>query len=85
MNKRAIRTNNHAYIKFFSCLCATTGGILLASNIELSQFGFVPLALSSGSMSVVSILEKNRFNAMYSCALFLTVDLLGIYRWIIVG
>lgn len=72
------------HLKIFSCFCASLGGILLAANIKISYLGFVPLALSSSSMLFASVLEKNKFSAFYSGSLLFTVDLLGIYRWIIV-
>lgn len=71
------------HLKCFSCFCAPLGGILLAANIKFSSYGFVPLALSSFTMFSASILEKDRFSTLYSGSLFIAVDLLGIYRWII--
>lgn len=74
---------NYSSLKLFSCICAIIGGILLASNIKYSNYGFIPLAFSSSSMLVASIQEQNFLNTLYSASLFITVDLLGIYRWIL--
>jgi hypothetical protein len=74
-----------SYLKSSAIFCATIGGILLAANIELSKFGFIPLAFSSFSMTLAAIIENNRLNAFYSGTLFIGVDLFGVYRWVIVG
>lgn len=71
--------------KIFSILASGIGGVLLASNIEISPYGFIFLAASSFSITVASILEKNFLNIFYGTTLFVGVDLLGVYRWIIIA
>lgn len=83
MQKHNKKKKKNSCLKLFSCFCAVTGGILLASNITYSNYGFIPLALSSSSMLIASILEQDRMNSLYSGSLFIVVDLLGIYRWIL--
>lgn len=70
-------------LKLSSSVLALVGGILLASNINISEFGFLFLALSSSQMLVASIVERDRLMIFYSASLFLFVDCLGVYRWIL--
>jgi CheY-like chemotaxis protein len=70
-------------LKWSSSSCAITGGILLASNTSLSGFGFIGLAASSFQMLTASFLLKDRTMVVYSVALFVFVDCLGVFRWII--
>jgi uncharacterized oligopeptide transporter (OPT) family protein len=71
-------------LRFFSCLCAVLGGLLLASNSHLSGYGFIFLALSSSQLLVASSLMRDKTMMVYSGSLFLFVDCLGIYRWLLV-
>ena len=70
--------------KILSILASAIGGILLASNIESSPYGFIFLAVSSCSFTIASILKKDFLNVFYGTTLFFGVDLLGVYRWIII-
>lgn len=70
--------------KILSIFLGGIGGVLLALNIEKSPYGFLFLATSSASMTIASILERNFLNIFYGATLFFGVDLLGVYRWIIV-
>ncbi len=79
-NDRITRT-----FKVFSILSGAIGGILLASNIEVSRYGFIFLAVSSCSFTIASILKKDFLNVFYGTTLFFGVDLLGVYRWIIIA
>ncbi len=70
-------------LKCSSSIFALVGGTLLASNINISEFGFLFLAFSSSQMLVASIVERDKFMIFYSASVFLFVDCLGVYRWII--
>lgn len=70
-------------LKLFSTACAMTGGIILASNTEISGYGFLFLAVSSSQMFLSSILVRDQSMILYSGSLFLCVDCLGIIRWIL--
>jgi hypothetical protein len=70
-------------LKWSSSSCAIAGGILLASNISISGFGFIGLAASSSQMLLASLLLADKTMIVYSSALFIFVDCLGIFRWII--
>lgn len=70
-------------LKFSSSVFALVGGTLLALKINISEFGFLFLAFSSSQMLVASIVERDRLMILYSASLFLFVDCLGVYRWIL--
>jgi hypothetical protein len=71
-------------LKWSSSSCAIAGGILLASNIPASRFGFVGLAASSSQMLLASLLMADKTMIVYSGALFIFVDCLGVLRWLII-
>jgi CheY-like chemotaxis protein len=70
-------------LKWSSSSCAIAGGILLASNISISGFGFLGLAASSFQMLLASFLLADKTMIVYSGALFVFVDCLGVFRWLI--
>jgi hypothetical protein len=70
-------------LKISSSLCAVTGGMLVALKIRISGYGFIFLALSSGQYLVANLLIKDVLSAIYALSVFVFVDLLGIYRWLI--
>lgn len=66
-----------------SSICAVAGGIILASNTNVSSYGFFFLALSSSQMLVSAFFQHNTSIMIYAGSLFIFVDCLGIYRWIL--
>jgi hypothetical protein len=66
-----------------SSVCAVAGGIILASNTDVSSYGFFFLALSSSQMLVSAFLQQNTSIMIYAGSLFIFVDCLGIYRWVL--
>lgn len=71
------------YLKRSSSICAIVGGVLLAANIAISGYGFLILFLSSSQLLLASWREGDREMIIYSSCLFLFVDSLGVYRWIL--
>ena len=71
------------FLKYSSSTCAIMGGSLLAANIQISPYGFILLAMSSSQMLLASILAVDKTMIFYSASLFIFVDCLGIYRWLI--
>lgn len=71
------------FLHYSSSACAVAGGIILASNTEVSGYGFILLALSSSQMLISSILIQNKRLITYSASLFIFVDCLGVYRWVL--
>ena len=71
-------------LRYSSSVFALAGGIILASNIdEISKYGFIFLALSSFQMLLSSVSIKDQSMLIYSGSLFIFVDCLGIYRWVL--
>ena len=71
-------------LRYSSSVFALAGGIILASNMsEISKYGFIFLALSSFQMLISSVSLRDQSMLIYSASLFIFVDCLGIYRWII--
>jgi hypothetical protein len=71
------------FLQFSSSACAIVGGTLLAANTEVSRYGFILLALSSSQMLASSIIVGNKSLIVYSGSIFIFVDCLGIYRWVL--
>ncbi|MEM8674447.1 MAG: hypothetical protein AAGF83_11310 [Cyanobacteria bacterium P01_G01_bin.67] len=70
-------------LKLSSSACAVIGGVILAANIEISCYGFVCLALSSSQLLIASIQDKDYLMIVYAASIFLFVDCLGVYRWLL--
>ena len=70
-------------LKLSSIFCALLGGILLASNVSVSGYGFIFLALSSGQLLIASWQNQDQTTALYAGCVFIFVDCLGVYRWIL--
>jgi hypothetical protein len=71
------------FLQWSSSACAIAGGVMLASKTGVSGYGFIFLALSSSQMLVASIRKQDTPMIIYSGSVFLLVDCLGIYRWIL--
>lgn len=71
------------FFQFSSSVCAVAGGIILSSNTPASKYGFILLALSSSQIFISSSLKSNKGLMLYSASLFIFVDCLGIYRWLL--
>jgi CheY-like chemotaxis protein len=83
-HKRSLQKESFAkMLKWSSSACAIAGGILLASNTALSGYGFIGLAASSFQMLAASILLVDQTMIIYSGVLFIFVDCLGVFRWLI--
>jgi hypothetical protein len=71
------------YLKRSSSICAIAGGTILAANIPVSGYGFLFLFFSSSQLLIASFLDRDREMIRYSASLFIFVDCLGVYRWIL--
>lgn len=72
-------------LRWSSSIFAVVGGFILALNIKISAYGFIMLAMSSGQLLISSLITKDVSLIIYSGSVFIFVDLLGIYRWLIIG
>lgn len=70
-------------LKLSSTACAIAGGVILAANLDVSKYGFILLAMSSSQMLLASIRLDDKPTIAYAGSLFLFVDCLGIFRWIL--
>lgn len=70
-------------LRYSSIFCALVGGILLASKVSFSGYGFIFLALSSSQLLMASIQEKDANTMLYAASVFVFVDCYGVYRWIL--
>ncbi len=70
-------------LKLTSSAFAIAGGVLIASNLDVSKYGFILLAMSSAQMLIASLKSNDKPMIVYAGSLLIFVDLLGIYRWII--
>lgn len=83
---RTLKRSNALFryrLKLSSSLCALLGGVLLASKLEFSRYGFIFLAMSSSQLLSVSIWERDTSMMIYAGSVFLFVDCFGVYRWLI--
>lgn len=71
-------------LKISSSICAVIGGVMLAAKLNISSYGFLFLALSSSQLLISSIQTKDSLMMFYSGSIFLFVDCLGIYRWLLI-
>lgn len=70
-------------LKISSSCFAIVGGILLALKLNISGYGFLFLAASSFQMLLSNILLKDKSMIFYAASLFICVDCLGIYKWLL--
>ena len=79
-----LSTKPHAkFLKNSSSLFAVIGGFILAMKFSISSYGFIFLACSSFQLFLSSCIEKDKSLIIYSASLFICVDSLGIYRWLL--
>jgi hypothetical protein len=83
ISKRRFNASLNLFLRYSSSFCALVGGVLLASKSEISGYGFVFLAMSSSQLLTVSIRERDISMIVYAGSIFLFVDCLGVYRWLI--
>lgn len=68
-------------IKWFATFCLITGGALVASNTEVSGWGFPFFVAGSIAWLYCAILMREAALAVTS-VVFLIIDLIGVYRWL---
>ena len=56
---------------------------MLAAKLDISSYGFIFLALSSSQLLVASIQNRDYLTTVYAGSIFLFVDCLGVYRWLL--
>jgi hypothetical protein len=71
------------FLKISSSVCAVVGGVMLAAKLSISSYGFLFLALSSSQLFISSLQTKDYLMICYSGSIFIFVDCLGVYRWLL--
>ncbi len=77
------RYSSNQLLIISSSFCAVFGGVILAAKLSISSYGFLFLALSSGQLFIASIKTRDYLMIVYSGSIFLFVDCLGVYRWLL--
>ncbi|WP_071191786.1 hypothetical protein [Trichormus sp. NMC-1] len=70
-------------LKISSSFFALIGGVILASNTEISGYGFILLAMSSSQMLIANLQTGDKIMILYASSVFIFVDCLGVYRWLL--
>ncbi len=63
-------------------ITGVTGGITIALNITYSKYAFLVFLISSGCWLIQGAINKDKALVVLN-AVFMTIDLIGIYRWIL--
>ena len=66
-----------------SSLFAIFGGVILALKLDISGYGFLFLAMSSSQLLLASILLRDKSMIFYAASIFVFVDSLGVYIWLL--
>ncbi|WP_019509612.1 hypothetical protein [Pleurocapsa sp. PCC 7319] len=70
-------------LRWSSSLFAVVGGFILALNLTISAYGFILLAASSLQLLISSCMQQDKSLIIYSGSIFICVDILAIYRWVL--
>lgn len=81
--KRITKKHWSKGLKISGSVFAVLGGFILASKLSISGYGFIFLACSSSQLLIASILDSDITLICYSTAVFVCVDLYGVYRWLL--
>ena len=78
-----LRARPLAALKWFGTLTGVVGAAILALNIPISGWGWVLFAASALAWTVAGAVQRDASLVVLQGA-FLAVDLVGIWRWLIV-
>lgn len=70
------------WLKWFGSGTGVTGALLVALNLPISGWGFVVFLVSSAAWLTAAVMQRDTALAVL-CAVYMGVDVLGIYRWLI--
>ena len=75
-----LNDKNLNILRWIGTIMGVIGAILVASNTDLSKYGFLAFLVSAILWATVAQIIKDR--ALLSLQItFMCVDLFGIYRW----
>lgn len=70
-------------LKWFGTITGVVGAVILALNIPVSGWGWVLFAASAAAWTAAGLVMRD-MSLVVLQATFLVVDILGIWRWLIV-
>ena len=70
--------------KWAGTVFGVTGASLIALNLPISGWGFLLFLVSSVSWTVAGVMMREHSLILLN-AVFTVINVLGIYRWLIVG
>lgn len=70
-------------LKWFGTVTGLVGALILALNIPISGWGWVLFCVSSFAWTVAGTVMREPSIALLQAG-FLVVDLIGVWRWLIV-
>lgn len=76
--------NMSQLVAWSGSVMAVAGSLMLAARFEGSMWGWVLFVLSSVSLLCWALKERHYHQAMMQ-GIFLFTNMLGVYRWIVVG
>lgn len=71
-------------IKWFGTATGVVGAVLVAANVDMVGWGFVVWAVSSAAWVYAGYVMREP-SLMLLQGVFLVVDLVGIWRWTLIG
>lgn len=75
-----MKSKNLSILRWVGTIMGVLGAVLVASNTEVSKYGFLAFLVSAILWATVAQIIKDR--ALLSLQItFMCVDLFGIYRW----
>lgn len=71
------------WLKWIGSLTGIAGALTIALNLPISGWGFIAFLISSSAWLAAAAIQRDTALAIL-CAAYMAVDILGIYRWLIV-
>jgi len=76
-------TSSFTAIKWFGTATGVAGALVLALNIPISGWGWVLFGVSSLCWTIAGAVMRD-YSLVVLQATFLVVDIIGIWRWLII-
>ncbi len=83
MTEMDLRARPLTILKWFGTVTGVVGASILALNIPISGWGWVLFALSALAWTIAGLAQRDTSLVVLQGA-FLVVDLIGVWRWLIV-
>ncbi len=76
--------STNTFLEWSGSILAVSAAILLALNIELSPWAYVGYLFSSLLLTAWGVRQK-AYGIAWQNSVFIVINLLGIYRWLLVA